>query len=255
MLAGNTYKQFTRCCLEAGVGLDPRLAVDFPMSGVESCASPDGWYGAIAMAGKLLRESSDTPLVTRLVHADIVPGNSTKHRVLCCILNSTIVPDLSHDFTQLPAGAGNVLACAKAESLFSDTIEAMQAPRKVFRDDDGMIISWLILASGGEPFGITKFNGEISTLSLKPVTVAGISYPEGSILKVDTPRIRVKKAMFADESMKECVDVSQVRAASFVRLSAFAVPVNERHDFGQISRNLRLWTIPEIRGVAQMAMG
>jgi hypothetical protein len=173
----------------------------------------------IVKSADMLRKYPTIPLATGVVEVD--PVASLPVRTFLDIANASVQP---------PVIPGNVLAfecmhaksiyaCSGAERFMLDTLKIMQD--REF--SSGSQNPDVIVDDANKPVFIRKAIGELSALSLAPVSINGIPYPAGSIMRLETKGRQDNVGKIGSVGVRS---VDQVTSISFRRLSAFALPAD-----------------------------
>jgi len=263
-----SFEEFTNNCALSEVTLDPKLIEEPLHHDADFCYQPDDWYGAVAKAGEILRQRPYVELVNTPITDQLFGDGSLTlpQMTFKGIINASRdrIANQNPATTFFCRGAKRVDSCSSAEGGFGLTINNMTHGHKA-RDsrrsgeDYYKRFGWTIIIDDDMPVGITKRYGQPSTLALSPITINGIPYPAGSLLRMNT----LKKGYHHEaEERRTFVPGERIAFASFLRLSAFALPAEERktfqHAIGNVSEQpgeiVRTWSIEKIREIARQAI-
>lgn len=237
-------------------GLNPEIFDEATRLG--ACYYPDIWYRAVAIAGNLLRKNfPGTYLAIQTLPEDIYGQEPNfPQTVLRNIINSSLggesdtQPSASFPGKYMPA----VEACANAEGYFGFALQIMDIVTKLstthpWRRSSG----WAILTSCEQPAGFIKGGRIPSFMSVEPIAVDGITFPAGSLFGAELEKVQPPKA-----GERLCVTANQVKTLRFRRLTAFALPPNNRRDiFREVDFNdpTENWSMTQIRDAVKKALG
>lgn len=244
-------------------------------SSVDWTAEPDGFCAAVVEAGDILRKNPDR----KLADATIVPPANERHplnrslaaRTLIGMVNASVerLPATGRDNTFECLGTRAIEACLTADRDFGRVIRQMRAPGKLLTGEDQVVGYQLITGERNGPLAVRKGVGEPSTLSFVDMTINGIPYPAGSILRAEILDDRTTEtssgySTSVPRGVHARVDVGRVSHIAFRRLSAFAGdPSRRRRDFSMfwgkrdykyLTRELLWLAMPEIIGIAESAL-
>ena len=272
------FARFEAECEAVDAGLHVWLitAAQAGASSLLSTYEPTPIYAAIAQAGDLLRKQPGTKLANGFVpEGEATDG--TARRVLAAIINASLDPGsfVSPDRTFIGKEVRKVAVCDLAERYFADTIAHMEhvldpAHHEAPPDDYDEMGYQVIVGADGQAIAIRKSGAHNSTLSLVDLTINGIPYPAGSLLRMEVTSDPVEDnitTLDVPDGEFTIIDSSQVTNVAFMRLSAWAlVPAERAVDFGgmitsmssggeQLQANVVAYTpIERVRAIAARAV-
>lgn len=223
-----SFEAFTDNCAASGVELHKDFVTRLDLGEPVDC--PDDWFEAVARAGRLLRadpalELTDTTVGTEIFNC-AANDLTVEQVVLHGILNASKyrMGNASPGRSFRCANRKSLPGCSDAEGYFGQVVTAM-ADTSRLSDREGNVAQhgWSLVLDGREPIAIKKVAeayGKPSALSLVELTVDGVPYPAGSLLRVDTREDLRHEQLF--------IPGDTVVSAGFLRLSAFALPPDER---------------------------
>lgn len=252
------YSDFILACERSNIQLHDALRGCNQYPG--SCFSPGEWYDAIANAGETLRLEPEAELASAALSDDLLDANDgIAQGALKGIVNSSIdrvgIDEIPAGRSFICDGANRVPNCSDAERLFSGLLSQMawhSSPIKIPNRAPIMSRWGIVTDDTNSPIGITKFNGERSTLSLEEISVNGVVYPPGSLFRMDTLRHKRR-----GEIGHSIIPSNRISHAAFMRLSGFAIgPEDRRRDFDidNTRPNYNSLTIMKIKKIAKRAM-
>lgn len=235
-LEDRSFADFAAACQNQQVEIHDELyrAAATDVSDIFSARSylPSGLQAAISQAGKLTRQAPGEPLADGYLDASYDFRTDTSSRSLIDLLNATLErqPDLPRQLAiNFDGPAPEELdTCHLADYCFMVTASGLGRMTKKAKVLQGC----QIFTHFGTPAMLRKSSGVESAMSLREVSLNGIPYPAGSIFSLD---FRSQGDVYNPDAPAERVEVlasRRIDAASFLRLSAFALDPAERLDAG-----------------------
>lgn len=238
-------------------------------------AIPYPTYAAVEEAGLLLRRDPDIRLARQPIPPETIqriPARDIAARSLLQIVNDSIDRRHSKEAFISPRG-GRYGICDLNERFFACTIN-FAATEESFLDNGVPSVSkhdgyQIITGREDHPILLRKRRGPQCALSLEPITINGVLYPVGSIMRYDLtrdwdPHQDRYVATPLHDAQQEVVSASEIGRIGFLRLSAFTLDVSERHifplqpvDFSPLHPNERdmfRLSFSEIYGIVQDAV-
>lgn len=227
---------FNQICAAQNVELRPLLmaADDMRFHGKFSKGPNQSLLQTIVRAGILLREEPGVPLTATntLLELDAF-GDSVPLLALATMCNDSLQPVQSEIIPVLPGPTLEVKGvCGHAEECWIDTIEERRGaltdtPLAENFTHDGEIDGLLIVSR--------KFAHEQTALSFTEVAINGIRYCEGSLFNLGAVGDEPGKRQWNNIEMPNGFSqrgIGEVACATFLRLSAFALPLEQRAEYG-----------------------
>ncbi len=237
------FRKFEWFCEDNGVELPPLVDTDFDMDRATERRTTGGdiyvcdyttvWPEAVAAAGAALRRDPSVKLVNSPIPNELIDENDLVQVALWRILNASLNRE-SGDGVVPAFTCGPVRpidCCSAADGGFARTVQACGG------SDNGL--NWRIIVDDNNPIAITKKSGVQSTLSLVPILINGVPYPEGSILRIGLAR-RIEGEGPKKKDLRVTVPIEEVSRVGFPRLSAIAV--------------FEEWRMPAVRDAVKSAL-
>jgi hypothetical protein len=243
-------------CAEQGVRLDPRIdrALATGRSQAFQSYEPCSVLAAISEAGRVLRTNPKKRLATGIIDQprDLQPVKGLE--VLFGVLNASVnrvapepgIPSFTHGPSRR-----KIDSCLFAEKSFIALSKALE------RSLDGGYVDrgGQIIEDDGAPVMLRKAHGVKSALTLTPININGVVYPEGSIV---LPRVLGSdgKPLTPSKTRVDVVPIENVKEVFFGRVSAYGLPVDERVDYFQVDpRSASDWERKLIASLTMPAIG
>lgn len=231
MLTALSFDTFKNVCSDQNIDLHPQLTP--PKEQDFFTCAPNSVFSAIAQAANLLRSQPDSILATQPIGE--LPNLRPEVDFLRHLINS------STDRTDagIPAhpsfcslGARAIDVCGDAENGFAAAMTHMRDFRPPLHDRD---TPYQVFEKNGEPIALRKGIrlGVTSSLLLAPVIIDRITYPAGSIVRLDTifdaKKLRVPDptALKYEQPVidrPQRISTDLIARMAFMRLSAYALP-------------------------------
>jgi len=197
-----------------------------------SAFAPSLTLDAIVAAGTHLRHSPDQPLLETPVYLTSEQQGHFASQVLASIINASITRPTNN--TEDPAFAcldpTTLGGCAAAEPYFVDAVGKLSP---IATGDHPPIAD--IVTKNGNPVLLSKKARDLGAetcLTLCKITVDGVPYPSGSIaIPVMKTEAREEAWPANGERPYTLHDIRDVRSLGFMRLSMFALPLDERSEW------------------------
>jgi hypothetical protein len=220
-----SFEDFRDYCEFQDVGLSPVLSelTQKQMDPLNPVYCPTTIAGAVASAGSLLREPTIKPIAERPIKIDRrVLRNGSAALALAKMVNGSLKPDYDYGEVAFDCTTDRRIdACQSAEYRFA---------RTVLEIEEGSNPNCHIVGNG-KPVLLRKASpyGTPSTLTLTDITINGVPYPRGSIVRLDL----LSDVPYIKGAQKgiESIGLDDVKNVGFVRLSAFAMFGIERISF------------------------
>lgn len=240
-------REFKSLCLDKAVELESEFILPLlegtKVKGIDYTYEPTALITAVSQAARMLRRSPGKPLANLQI-ADLSPfAHDAPATYLANIINSSLQPTTTAGASYTSSSRKHTIAaCYKAEGFFGWTIEDLKAfGSEAYPPRYGCDI---VNDASGRPVFLRKSAGEApSSLSLRPFSVNGVVYPAGSIAKVEIDQDHQQRDLqdYYDEPVDPYVPAKSLRTipgsditwVGFKRLSAFALPPEERSIFRQ----------------------
>jgi hypothetical protein len=251
-----TFEEFAQKCAAQNVVINPLLGQRGDdhkfFRGEFAKGPPHPLLQGIVRAGILLRKDPGlrlTPTTDRLLDLEAF-GSDVPMLTLATMCNDSLQPAVSENTPLLP---GPMLAvkgvCEHAEECWIDVLEERRLKASKYP------MAELYTANGqldGRPILARKAQHEQTSLTFTEVTIGGIRYPEGGIFNMAAVRDGPDTQEWSMVAMPKGYSVravGDVACATFLRLSAYALPPDQRAEYGleQLGEGR---TIKELQGEA-----
>lgn len=255
-----SFEEFAQKCSAQGVELHPCLAL--PPTVIENVsAGPEHpMLRALATAGALLRTKPNEPLATNDMLLDLEAfGDDVPMRTLATMCNGSVNPELvpPEDTVALPGPLSyGKDVCYSAEGRWIAALESEGAKSGRIITTYGGIAEFF--TADGKQDGLVAARKNIfeqTTMTFAKTTIGGIAYPAGSLLNLravgETENAHRKNEIHipAGYTVRSLGDVG---LATFMRLSAFALPQNQQAEYG-IAHLTQGYTLEDLRATATAA--
>lgn len=247
------FEDFSQECRLQGVELDPRISVVARLGWQEATrfetGPQDPMLRAIVRAGMFRRARPDMPLAKADALIDVaVFGDDVPQRTLANMVNGSLNPVLVEAEVPYFADSSAVVnVCEQSEKRWYDALQDTDSI-----GDFRPLVQFV--TDGGRAVAGRKGWYSQSTMSFcDAVNVGGIVYPAGSLFaatSVSDRRDRYGRAQLP--AGYSSVDIARVDGMSFMRLSAFAVPEEQRAQYG-LERLGQGKSMDDLRALAQTA--
>lgn len=219
------YTTFLNNIDECNIRLHDSLVSERPSAG-DYCWEPTPWAGAVAVAGQLLRRNQNVHLTSEPIPDELV-GDTVPEKTFVSIVNASHKRQaLSPDILALKNHSlGAIDTCQLAESYFADLLLVLKNPDFRFRSsyDPSRDMGWRVVTHDNTSAILIKTDGIESALSLIPLSIDGVVYPAGSLLRVCIPEL-----FGHDDEERISLEAISITKAAFLRLSTFACEPAER---------------------------
>ena len=214
-----TYAEFLDVLGEQGITLKQSIKNDHTRA--SSKRTPSGILLAISQACERLNARPDLPLIDCSPEGIKPPDswrNDTPATVLTHLLNCSAAANREPGIESLPAAF--IGTCAQADDSFANTYMEMaegnlEHPPQIFVDHTNVPVLLQKNPHFGKP----------TQLGLRPVTINGVEYPEGTIFIARPPQ---PQSPDPDLRIRPIGEIGSIGAA---RLSVFALRPEEREPF------------------------
>lgn len=234
------FENFARLCASNDIKLHESVLT----AGLEGLSSlvhtyePDGMYAAVAEAGQLFRrkpenKSYNTRLASAAISREVLYGfpHSLASRTLVGMVNASIAPVRARSW-DTGFSCRNVQVadvCRAAETYFGAAIVQILQPRERIEGYNHIVGHQIIVGEGDKIIAMRKGAYAPTALTFEQITINGIPYPAGSIVKLHLlDQFRNGKYHRRPPAARQVVGVERVSHIGFRRLSAFALPPSQR---------------------------
>lgn len=237
-----TPEDFSMQVLEQDVLFHPELEAAIRNQAVSDKGNyytPSSILAGIAQAAYLLRNRPNVELVNTEITLQDAQSASVELLTFANILNASrgLQTAPLPAYTLSDSSPAYIDNCFNAEPMFG-RILALIDEDPLSNTYNNVASAYQIICDGMQPVFLRKGCGKPSALSLVPIALNGIPYPPGSLWRVD---LRWDKSVRSGNSFaynlnytgykNELIPFTSVTHASFMRLSAFALPCQEREPF------------------------
>ena len=230
----NNFEKFVDTCSAQGVVFEPEFLdlqdQSFSIAAGARSVAPTSMLKAMVVAGSMLREEPDRPLViNQTIDVETGSFHTFTQLTLATMLNASNRPidaqDTRPQFNELATEPINT--CAEAESRFAETFFSLG-----YDKPEELMGSQVFVDEEQVPVLLRKDFGEKSTIALSDIVIKGVPYPAGSLVRLeiagDISRDSVVMYGQLPDSGLEVLPLGLVENIAFSRLSAFALPAPER---------------------------
>lgn len=186
------FSAFQQVCQEQDVAVHP----DIIKAGLKGHAkdphtyTPGAYFAAVAACAEIhigtnTRELADKTIdLNNSGHPEL--QDFLASRTLASIINNSVeyAGGLPWDQTYTCEQGTSLEACFFAEGSFCSTFAQMQKPGRKSTAESGTVGYQIITGENDRPIAVRKAKGICSTLSLVDISVNGITYPAGSLFKM-----------------------------------------------------------------------
>lgn len=230
------FEQFSQALDHQRVTVDQRIleAGHSGRSSLPFSLEPTGILAAIAEAGRVLRKEPGRPLADQLITPSRKWRHDASQMILCRMINTSIAPDVHTTPALFSAGTKGMDTCNITERLLQVTVDLLRQPR----DSQAVPIrpGCQVIHEGERATFLREALGERVCLALTEFSINGVWFPPGSLARVDvygdtTIPVDGRQKIAMPEEGVHVVPLDQVERAAFIRLSAFALPPEQRSPF------------------------
>lgn len=225
--------QFNRACREQGIALHPDIIHLTNHTVPPAREAPTSTLMAIRTIGRMLRKQPAELLASAPIETTKALPRSVAALALKTIINDSVLGTNSNQNTVAALSPFAIDACVFAEIGFAKTfrnLAGLEFFDKIATGGD------IIVDTNDNPIFVRKRAGGIpSALALQEHTINGITYPAGSInrIELDSDYRDPKGILIPKDSCNaiRIVPLESVVAGAFMRLSAYGLPTEERDIF------------------------
>lgn len=215
-----TPGEFIEECADQQIGLSPKL-----ITRMQHYLRDKDLIRTIEETNKVIftppYQVAERPLEKAYWGTEFLPN------VLGRMINGRLV-QLDEGIVKFPvSGDKTIQTCSDAELAFTrafTNIFRQRGEREMLFDQAGCEI----FEKDGTPLFMRKGILLPSALSLQEIAIDGISYPAGSIFRIDTHKDVKRVYPFVDRDTLKIVPTTKIAKIAFMRLSMFALPPEER---------------------------
>lgn len=243
-----TYQEFMADCDEQDVTLLNDVvagAGEFGLS--DNSYAPTETLAMLFEANTELRRNPDKPLIDKPFEAPDDYQTDPGALALASLLNQSLERTPPSPRSITCNFCRKIASCAMAEVRFLNTLTELRPSRKNEVPDPVPSYGAQLFTQDGEVVLLRKYEHERSSLTFTDVTINGITYPAGSILRVEIPSDYInaktgeqltKPQLYPTPAETEMFPFGTIMNAAFARLSVLAYSPRQRQDFDDLTDHL-----------------
>lgn len=228
---------------EQGLNINPAILENVSPDGDSNfdfgyqCRTATRVTQAVAVAANLLYDNpwqrlADKPMEITTNHPDFTERLALD--TLARIVNGSITPEVDSQMSPYrfkDRNAPGVDVCELAEGRFKEVFKQIKDPELIIKGEI-RLLGYRIITDGSKPIIVSKGRGALSSVSLVPVTVNGVTYPPGSLLNINTWDDFKNGQRRKDEiSLPHKLDKEHILRARFIRLLDWAGDSQRLNDY------------------------